>query len=90
MEKIVKDMKLAVADSGAVQLSQKDSTLLLTDGCPFEIAMDGGQLYRWAQLKETKEEKNALVLTYALPGRACTPACARRCALCNGCSVYQE
>ncbi len=68
MEKIVKDMKLTVAESGAVQLSQKDSTLLLTDGCPFEIAMDGGQLYRWAQLKETKEEKNALVLTYALPG----------------------
>lgn len=67
MEKIVKDMKITVADSGAVGIAVLGENTFLSDGCPFELAIDGSTLSHHATLKEQREEENALRLTYAFP-----------------------
>lgn len=66
-EKILQNMKLTVADNGALQLAAADGHAFLSEGMPFEIAVDGGSPMRGAELKEATEADGCILLRYDLP-----------------------
>ena len=67
LEKVLKNMKIAVADNGAFGIGVQGQEISFCNGCPFEYAIDGGAPSSAAALHEIREREAGLSVVYTIP-----------------------